>query len=442
MRGRIKWAGEFSCVFLLSLLICMIITGVYINNKNKMEYAQMEQLVLSNSNRVNNVLSSLLYKTQVLRTLVVQNDGDIQNFERVAATLMDNASIRNLILAPQGVVKSVYPLAENEKALGLDYFASGAGNAEAVKAKESGKLVLGGPFALVQGGQALVGRLPVYLRSGQSEEDFWGIVSITLNYPEALAGAELEQLQSQGFAFEIWRINPDDGQRQVIASSNYDYDKDSCYVEKPLNIMNAEWYFRISPIRLWYQYPETWIFTLMGLIISWLIASLVVHNKELLCMKSELEKLSYVDALTGVLNRRGLFCEMEGLVGAANGKFILCYLDLNKFKKVNDEFGHAAGDKVLRHFAKVFLRQAGERHIFSRIGGDEFIIVFAGTDDPADTAQFFARVDEELQKPVALGGQRDFVITYSKGMAVYPRDAAEIDDLLSRADAEMYKQKR
>ncbi|MFR5881500.1 MAG: hypothetical protein ACLUEQ_12225 [Cloacibacillus evryensis] len=72
-------------------------------------------------------------------------------------------------------------------------------------------------------GQALVGRLPVYT-GRDSVEKFWGLVSVTL-YPEALNGAELDQLKAQGFAFEIWRINPDDGKRRVIAHSGYLYDQ-------------------------------------------------------------------------------------------------------------------------------------------------------------------------------------------------------------------------
>lgn len=441
MRHKAKRISKFALIFLLSLSVCLAITGVYINNKNKMEYAQMEQLVLTKSNKVNNVISNLLYKTQVLSTLVIQNNGQIKGFERVAVTILDHPAIRNLILAPQGIVKDVYPLSGNEQVIGLNYFAEGAGNKEAIAAKDAGKIMLGGPFNLVQGGQALVGRLPVYLDENQGQKNFWGIVSITLDYPDALVDAELDQLKSQGFAFEIWRMSPDSGQRQIIASSNYAYDEDACYVEKPLNIMNAQWYFRISPIRLWYQYPETWLFTLIGMIISWLIAALFLHNQDLLLMKTELEKLSFVDSLTGALNRRGLFNALESLIADADRKFTICYLDLNKFKQVNDTFGHAGGDKILRYFSHVFLQYSDERHIFSRIGGDEFIIVFKDTVDPAEISAFFALVDETMKKPVPVNQAQTFVITFSQGWAFYPNDAANIDDLISRADDAMYKNK-
>lgn len=438
---KFKRISQFTFVFLAALFICSVITGVYVNNKNKMEYAQMEQVVLMKSNKVNNVISNMLYKTQVLSALVIQNNGKIKDFERVAVTVLDNPAIKNLILAPNGVVADVYPLAGNEQVIGLNYFAHGEGNEEAKAAKESGQLVLGGPFNLIQGGQALVGRLPVYLGDNQTEKNFWGVVSITLNYPEALAGAELEQLEAQGLAFEIWRISPDTGQRQIIANSNYFYDKNAYYVEKPLNIMNSQWFFRISPIRLWYQYTETWMFTLIGIVISWLIASLVLHNRDLIHMKMELENLSYVDPLTGALNRRGLFNALEALVADKNRKFTVCYLDLNKFKKINDTFGHSVGDKILRHFVLVFLQHIDERHIFSRIGGDEFIIIFKNMDDTVQISQFFDLIHKVLQEPFSINQSQTFTITFSVGMATYPTDATNIDDLIHHADHSMYRNK-
>ena len=269
-----------------------------------MEHAQMEQLVLTKSNKVNNVITKLLYKTQVLSALVIQNDGEIKDFERVAATIIDDPAIRNVILAPNGIVSNVYPLESNEKVIGLHYFSKGEGNQEAIAAKASGQLVLGGPFHLIQGGQALVGRLPVYLGE-KNEENFWGLVSVTLNYPQALEGAELEQLRNQGFAYEIWRISPDTNKKQMIANSNYIYNQHASYVEKTMTILNAEWYFRLSPIRNWYQYPETWIFTFAGLF---------------------------------------------------------------------------TGDKMLRQFATIFEQHLDEQHLFARIGGDEFILIFKHTD--------------------------------------------------------------
>lgn len=93
-------------------------------------------------------------RQEILSALVIQSDGEVKDFESVAATIVDDPAIRNVILAPAGIVSHVYPLKGNERVLGLNYFLEGEGNREAVMAKKFGQLVLGGLFNLVQGGQA------------------------------------------------------------------------------------------------------------------------------------------------------------------------------------------------------------------------------------------------------------------------------------------------
>lgn len=410
-----------------------------VNNKQKLEQVQMERLVLTKSNKLNEVLSKLLYKTQTLSVLVVQNEGEIEDFEGVAAAIVDDPSIKNILIAPNGVVSHVYPLEGNEAVIGFDYFAEGAGNKEAVLAKENGQLILGGPFELVQGGQALVGRLPVYLEDGRHQNRFWGIVSVTLNYPQALNGAELATLEDMGFAYELWRISPDTGERQVIAASSAGYSADARYVERPVTIFNAEWYFRIAPIREWYQYVEAWLSIFLGLFLSLLLGFLYLNNYDLKRVRKELQNLSEKDTLTGVLNRRGLFQIMERLMNDWEDGFSLSYLDLNKFKGINDSYGHNAGDRILQSFTYVLQKHAQETDIIARIGGDEFILIFR---DKERAAQYFEKVRATLQEPVILGRGKSIQISFSLGQANYPEDGITIDELIAKADEAMYDAKR
>ena len=157
---------------------------------------------------------------------MVQNEGGTEGFERVARLLVTDSAVRNVLLAPDGVVSDVYPLAGNESVIGHDLTGAEAGDKEAQAAIQSGSMLMAGPFALVQGGLGIAGRLPVYL-----DGVFWGIVSVTLNYPDALSGmTTLDTVTQQGFACRIWRINPDDGVEQTILGSDsgmrsaaYDY---------------------------------------------------------------------------------------------------------------------------------------------------------------------------------------------------------------------------
>lgn len=438
-RDVIKKWSRFFIIFMTSIIICLMIGASMVNNKQKLEQVQMERLVLTKSNKLNEVLSKLLYKTQTLSVLVVQNEGEIEDFEGVAAAIVDDPSIKNILIAPNGVVSHVYPLEGNEAVIGFDYFAEGAGNKEAVLAKENGQLILGGPFELVQGGQALVGRLPVYLEDGRHQKRFWGIVSVTLNYPQALNGAELATLEDMGFAYELWRISPDTGERQVIAASSAGYSADARYVERPVTIFNAEWYFRIAPIREWYQYVEAWLSIFLGLFLSLLLGFLYLNNYDLKRVRKELQNLSEKDTLTGVLNRRGLFQIMERLMNDWEDGFSLSYLDLNKFKGINDSYGHNAGDRILQSFTYVLQKHAQETDIIARIGGDEFILIFR---DKERAAQYFEKVRATLQEPVILGRGKSIQISFSLGQANYPEDGITIDELIAKADEAMYDAKR
>lgn len=442
MLQKLQNSKYFLVTFALLMSLCILAAYFLVERKYQIEYIKMERIILNQSNKLNTVLSKLLYKTQALSALVIQHNGHIQNFEKVASTILDDPAILNILIAPDGVVSNVYPLQGNEPVLGLNFLSKGDGNKEALDAKNTGMLVLGGPFTLVQGGQALVGRLPVFTNGPDGEKRFWGLVSVTLKFPQALDGAELNKLGEQGLAYEIWRISPDTGARQRIAASDYAYNKNAPFLEMPLQILNAQWFFRLSPVRLWYQYPETWFYVCLGLFLSALMASLVQHNQDLSAIRSRLENMAYQDVLTGTMNRRGLFEKLEKLTAPGSGEtFFLYYMDLNNFKAINDNYGHNLGDRVLQIFTETLQKHMKFPHFLARIGGDEFTLIVPGAGNEEKICKAFEAVRADLDEPVPAGGD-SVRISFSLGTAVYPRDGQNVDALLSRADSDMYKAKR
>lgn len=426
--------------FVTLLILCGLAVYFLVERKYQIEYIKMERIILNQSNKLTAVLTTLFYKTQALSALVIQHSGKVENFEKVASTLVDDPAILNVLVAPGGVVSDVYPRKGNEAVLGLNFFARGAGNQEAVEARDAGQLILGGPFPLVQGGQALVGRLPVYMDDGKGGKLFWGLVSVTLKFPQALNGAELDKLAELGLAYELWRISPDTNQKQIIARSDYAYNKDAPYLEMPLDILNAHWFFRLSPVKLWYQYPESWLYISLGVLVSFLLATLAQHNHDLRRIRGQLESMAYQDTLTGLLNRRGLFEKLAELI-KGSGSFCLYYLDLNEFKFFNDTYGHNVGDRVLQVFTEEVQSHMNFRHVFARVGGDEFIIIVQGPECEEKTEKFFSDIRAALRSRAVVDGD-DIRISFSVGKAVYPRDGKNVDALIAHADGGMYKEKR
>ncbi|UQZ90342.1 sensor domain-containing diguanylate cyclase [Deltaproteobacteria bacterium Smac51] len=436
-----KISPKAAVVLLLSLFLCSLLIGVTIKNKYDLEKVTMERVIIEKSISINEVVSKLLYKTQALAALVIQNNGEIANFEKVAATIVDDPAILNILVAPEGVVSGVYPLKGNERVLGYSLLGEGKGNTEARLAVEKGQLVFGGPFELIQGGRALVGRLPVWLEESDNDRRFWGLVSVTLKYPEVLNGAGLETLVKQGLSYEIWRTNPDDNERQIIAHGGEPIKRGDRYIEEDIPILNATWHFRVATTNRWYSNSENWILIFIGLAINVLIIVIIQNNIALKAMKNGLERMIRTDALTGLLNRQGLFHELDKLV-LKEKSFKLYYLDLNYFKPINDTYGHDVGDYVLKEFTVRMWRSLNGKSIFARVGGDEFVMVRHGNELlPEREDKFWRNVAEEFAKPIIAVGGKDIFLSFSTGEASYPDDGSTIDNLIIHADQKMYEQK-
>ena len=270
--------------FVSLFMLCSIVGFVIINNRINVERLQMEQLILETSYVINDVISEQIYHTKALAALVIQGDGTVYNFHETARVFVDKeSSIANFLLAPDGIVSDVYPFEENEAVLGLNLLneSEHEGNREAILAYELDELVIAGPFMLRQGYMGLVGRYPVNISTNTGDNTFWGLVSVTLRFPQALENTGLSVLEYNGFIYDLWRVNPDTGERQVIASNSDRSGSNISFVERPMEILNAEWFLRVSPINPWYLYLETWILIIAGLCISFLGAFVVHYDTRL-----------------------------------------------------------------------------------------------------------------------------------------------------------------
>ncbi|MCL2627703.1 MAG: ATP-binding protein [Oscillospiraceae bacterium] len=272
------WKTKILLTFLITFIFFGFIGFFTIQNRINAEKEQTQRLILEHSNRLNDVISKQLYKTQALAALVVKGDGTVDDFQKTAAVLAtDIPTLANFLLAPGGVVTDVYPLEGNEAVIGLAFFdeVGHAGNKEAILARDTGELVMAGPFTLRQGIRGLTGRYPVYIASDTDEMVFWGLVSVSLRFPDALEDTGLSALDAQGILYELWRIDPDTDEKQIIASNKEHPVINAAYLERLINIHNAQWYFRIYITTSWYEYPETWISFLLALSLSLFIAFII-----------------------------------------------------------------------------------------------------------------------------------------------------------------------
>ena len=150
------------------------------------------------------------------------------------------------------------------------------------------------------------------------------------------------------------------------------------------------------------------------------------------------------DPLTGLPNRVLLEDRIERALQSAQrtgDSFTLILVDLDGFKEVNDVRGHSAGDAVLRSLAKRFEAIVRASDTVARVGGDEFVILSVGTGNDEQAAALVGRLRHALRRPFRVEGT-SVEIDGSIGWAVFPTDGATADELLARADGQMYATKR
>jgi len=163
---------------------------------------------------------------------------------------------------------------------------------------------------------------------------------------------------------------------------------------------------------------------------------------EQIAAKKRIEELAYNDVLTGLPNRALLAERIQFAISLATrvrSGFAVLFLDLDRFKQINDSLGHVFGDRVLVQVAERIKNCLRAADTAARLGGDEFVLVLHDADarGAEATAQ---RVLEVLARPLPLDGM-NFVVTCSIGIALYPADGETMDDLIKNADTAMYQVK-
>jgi len=160
-------------------------------------------------------------------------------------------------------------------------------------------------------------------------------------------------------------------------------------------------------------------------------------------LEERLGALAHRDPLTGLPNRRLFEDRLEIALAQAHRyrhRVALIFVDLDRFKQVNDGFGHAAGDELLKGVAERLAASVREGDTVARLGGDEFTLLLPGIHYAEDLAAISRKLVESLHKPFSLGG-REVRVTVSGGISLYPEDGEDAEALLKSADTAMYRAK-
>ena len=158
-------------------------------------------------------------------------------------------------------------------------------------------------------------------------------------------------------------------------------------------------------------------------------------------IEEALRSQARTDALTGLLNRDGVLTELERRIGSGHAGTTVAYIDLDRFKLVNDLLGHSAGDHLLVNVARRLERAIGDTGLLARFGGDEFLVLAELGDDPAAADALAERITKAFGDSFRYAGE-EFTITTSVGLARHPEHGRTVQQLVNNADTAMYDAKR
>ena len=156
-------------------------------------------------------------------------------------------------------------------------------------------------------------------------------------------------------------------------------------------------------------------------------------------------QMAVEDVLTGLPNRRNIDQTLEQTLQRArrhDEPFAVLLMDMNQFKQVNDQFGHHVGDLLLVEIARRLRGFLREADFAGRLGGDEFLIIVHGAEDFERAQRARERLRYAVEGPVALGGSTAITIRAAIGVALWPAQGQDVDELMRAADADMYADKK
>jgi diguanylate cyclase (GGDEF)-like protein/PAS domain S-box-containing protein len=260
-------------IFVMAALISAVLIWYLEREQLDLARANVYSVAQDHARATHENVDRALSATYALAAVVHQGHGKIDNFDEVAARMMPfYPGVSVLILAPGGVISHAFPLAGNEKAIGLDLLKDLSMRNEARLARDSGKLTLAGPFELIQGGLGAAARLPIFLDTDHGSSEFWGFANVVLRFPQVLASAQLPKLVQRGLDYKLWRIHPETGQRQIIHESQSTPLIDP--QEEAFVVPNGTWTLSVAPHQGWGNPSRVSLRALFGLVFSGLLAYL------------------------------------------------------------------------------------------------------------------------------------------------------------------------
>lgn len=424
-------------------LLCAAVLWLFIGGIRRKSVAQMREMCrLTEQARISELnadIDQCKDITQTLKLLLKDSDNqEIRDFPMISRNMLYGRNeVACLQLAPDGIVREKYPEGagySDKKNLFLD-----AETKEICEySRTSGAIVVQGPVEMKQGDPCIIVRNPVYLYGEDGKKHFWGFTIAIIRVSKAFQAA-LNSLSSFGYDYHLYKTNPLESEFHLVNSSKR-------YLVKPETVSfvngGCTWRLDVMPKKGWQVTDSLKKYYYFGSVICVLITVLVYLVLMISEDRKKLVAMSEHDGLTMLLNGRKFGADAAAAAAQAESNgcgFGIIYIDLNCFKKINDQYGHQTGNDVLVEVAKRL--SASVPYASYRLGGDEFAVLV--TDDFTEDGyrDIIRGIKAFFEAPLVVGSHPIYV-SVSAGYAFSSRDGSDPEKLRSIADQWMYQEKQ
>lgn len=249
-------------------------------NEEKMRAAFTAETTV---NRIKSQLNRYLDVSEFFQNIIGSgHQMDSKEFQALSQMISDDSQIIKAIeLAPDGVVKDIYPLKGNEAAFGIDMLNNPARKYEANLAMKSGEYTIAGPYELNQGGFGSLLFEPIYTTDKSGKKSFWGFLILVLDWNRFIEELELDKLTDASYCYQMWKKDGNSGKKTIIAQGGDAIHKGA--VQISCKVPNDTWYFEIIPHTGWVTVKQQALVFLVAVSIAVLataICYLMLHRKQ------------------------------------------------------------------------------------------------------------------------------------------------------------------
>lgn len=424
-------------IALQSILFALIISYQY-QRADSLRLSAMQHLATQRGTLEGLMNINLVSMRGLQAEFVLDPNLSEERFERIAAQLLDHSlHTRHIAAAPDLVITYIYPVIENYNAIGVDYRDLPAQLESVNQAIATEDISIQPPTNLVQGGRAMIARIPVRLENGE----LWGVISQVIDYQRLFTDAGIGSHANQPFTTALQV----DGVHQ--------FGDTNVWAQEPVlldvSLGQMHWQLGAYPADGDWRWPLAHFYRgfIVGNVIILAILALLMlafsSHRRLQATHDLIERQAQTDPLTGLISRSYIRQLIERYIhycALNNEQFCVLFIDLDHFKQVNDSLGHDVGDALLVEVAQRLRMRLRERDLIARLGGDEFVVVLKQVGDLDTSLNLAHQIQQTLADSFEVDGHTLHMYS-SIGIALYPSDGKDVSTLLKNADLAMYSAK-